>query len=612
MLSLDFWFRISLAVLIVAVLAITWLELSYVGHFYPNISIGGEFVGGKLYDEVVSRFTVASGQLNADGLKLIFHGDKGMRALQIPSSISGLTPDTVVEYFSLGDWEAVVREAYEWGRRGSLFRRIKEQLTLFFFYKTFDFPAVVQKEAVRSLLSHELKNFLTKPVPARFSVSGSGIDIISEKAGEQFNDSEIIKIVENKLKAMNADAIDFYAAPATPFVTKERLSRHLDFVRELADNITLAFSYNGYKSYVAGATLASWLTLKDGDDETLLVNRSKLEEFFTRYITPLVNDPPQNSRFEMRAGKLVEIVRGRAGDNVDLEATAQKIDEVISTARLASEQNRELTESLKAGFNFDVVHKIVFIPTVISRQEPKVTKETIEQYEIQNLVALARTSFRGSSADRKHNIEVGVSKLNGMLIAPNEEFSAVEAIGETTEEAGFVPEYVIKGDRSIKEIGGGLCQIATTLFRLALNAGLPITERQNHRYVVSYYGPGLDATIYGPKPDLKFVNDTGNYLLLQGRVVGDEVVFEFYGKKDGRTVSISEPTLSNRIPAPDTKYVAAPDLLFGTNQCSETPRAGITAEVEYKVQYPSGETREQIFKSIYQPWQKICLIGIKI
>ena len=185
----------------------------------------------------------------------------------------------------------------------------------------------------------------------------------------------------------------------------------------------------------------------------------------------------------------------------------------------------------------------------------------------------------------------------------------MRAIGTTTEENGFVKEFVIKENKSVKELGGGLCQVSTTLFRLALASGLPITERQAHRYVVGYYGPGLDATIYGPYPDLRFINDTGHYLLVQGRVDGDDMILEFYGQKDGRSSFVSEPELSDEKPAPDTKYAISADLPFGTQQCSETPRKGVTAEVTYKVAYPSGESKEQIFKSVYQPWQKICLIG---
>jgi vancomycin resistance protein YoaR len=317
----------------------------------------------------------------------------------------------------------------------------------------------------------------------------------------------------------------------------------------------------------------------------------------------------------MRNGRLEEIFSGQAGSVVDIIKTAEKVESIIPDVQKSFASTSNLASAFTAinsVVNFDIKTGTIDIPIEVIQEEPKVTQKTIDQYQIKDLVGFSRTSFKGSSADRINNITIGTSMLNGLLIAPNEEFSAVNAIGYVTEQAGYVKEYVIKDNKSVKELGGGLCQIGTTLFRMALNSGLPITERSAHRYVVSYYGPGLDATIYGPHPDLRFVNDTGHYLLLQGRVEGNDLVLELYGQKDGRQSVISDPVLSNRIPAPKTKYMSTFDLAPGVEKCSETPRVGVTADVTYKVALMSGEVREQHFNSVYQPWQKICLVGSKI
>ena len=87
------------------------------------------------------------------------------------------------------------------------------------------------------------------------------------------------------------------------------------------------------------------------------------------------------------------------------------------------------------------------------------------------------------------------------------------------------------------------------------------------------------------------------------------LIFELYGRYDGRQAEVSEPVLTNEIPAPETAYLLAPDLPLGEIKCSETPRKGITADVSYFVRYASGEIKEQKFHSEYQPWQKICLLG---
>jgi vancomycin resistance protein YoaR len=109
-------------------------------------------------------------------------------------------------------------------------------------------------------------------------------------------------------------------------------------------------------------------------------------------------------------------------------------------------------------------------------------------------------------------------------------------------EDGFLPELVIKKGKTVPEYGGGLCQVSTTMFRAAVNAGLKITERQPHSFPVQYYNPqGFDATVYDPRPDLRFINNTPNHLLIEAIVDGNWLIFNFYGTDDGRKVEIKGP-----------------------------------------------------------------------
>src|SRR5690606_1808590 len=137
------------------------------------------------------------------------------------------------------------------------------------------------------------------------------------------------------------------------------------------------------------------------------------------------------------------------------------------------------------------------------------------------ILGVGYSNFAGSPANRVHNISIGAAKLDGLLIAPGEEFSLLNALRPFTVTAGYLPELVIKGDKITPEVGGGLCQIGSTTFRAAMNSGLSITERRNHSLVVSYYNdprngnPGTDATIYDGSPDFKFINDTGHHILIK-------------------------------------------------------------------------------------------------
>jgi len=164
--------------------------------------------------------------------------------------------------------------------------------------------------------------------------------------------------------------------------------------------------------------------------------------------------------------------------------------------------------------------------------------ESLPTLGITTRIGTATTTFDGSPVNRTFNIGVGADRFNGVLIKPGENFSFNERLGDVGPETGYRPELVIKENKTVPEYGGGLCQVSTTMFRAAMNVGLPITDRTNHSYAVHYYEPiGMDATIYPPAPDMKFRNNTGHYILVQTTQVGQQLTFDFYGTADGRQSS---------------------------------------------------------------------------
>jgi vancomycin resistance protein YoaR len=589
-------------------------ELKYSDRYYPGVMIAGESVSGKTYGEVLQEFKTKSDVLLKSGLTLVFEngpkGDLGKTEINIPATTTGFTPDILVEYFSIGDLQGTVSSAYNWGRKGTVIQRLEEQFDLIS-GKDFNSPISSHKEAIQSLLSRETKYFLVAGAPAQFSLDKDGEIIITpEKLGDNIDIKNIVDVVLQKFSSFEIQPVVFNMKPVTPYPTVEKLKPFLNLAKELAKSTNVNFYYQNHKWKVNGNKLVTWLTLKSDDEMT--IDSKKLEVFLSASVAPLIDDPPQDSRFEMRDGNLVEISPGKSGEAVNIDKTVELIEEIIPRMQQSSVNAGDFTAALVASdskIKFDSKNNTIDIPIETIKVDPEITQKTIDQYKIKDLVGRAMTNFTGGSLDRQHNIEVGVSKLTGILIAPGEEFSTVWNIGDVTEEAGFVKEYVIKGYQTVKELGGGLCQLATTLFRTALSAGLPITERVNHEYVIPYYGPGLDATIYGPHPDFRFVNDTGNYLLLQGTAKNNEVVFELYGTADGRKAEVSTPVLSDEKPVPKTRDIMSPDLPQGVVKCQTATHKGITADTTYTVLYPDGSKKDEVFHSVYQPWPEVCLIG---
>jgi vancomycin resistance protein YoaR len=247
---------------------------------------------------------------------------------------------------------------------------------------------------------------------------------------------------------------------------------------------------------------------------------------------------------------------------------------------------------------------------VVEVVTPQSASASAENLGITELVATGKTNFKGSPTNRRKNIANAVRLLNGLLIKPGEEFSLVTALKPIEVSNGYLPELVIKGNRTLPEVGGGLCQVGTTMFRLALDAGVPILERRNHSYRVSYYEPpvGMDATIYDPKPDFRIKNDYASALLLQARVSGDNLIFDFYGTKDDRVATTTKPKLSNVTKPPPTKYIKTTELPVGQKKRLERAHNGGQATFTYAVT-KDGKTTNQVFNSKYKAWQEVWLVG---
>ena len=236
---------------------------------------------------------------------------------------------------------------------------------------------------------------------------------------------------------------------------------------------------------------------------------------------------------------------------------------------------------------------------------------------IKDLLGVGSSIYKGSPDYRDHNIAVGAAKLDGMVVRPGETFSFNERIGAFTKAEGWVEGSVIVEDRTEQGIGGGICQVSTTLFRAALAAGLPIEERWPHLYRVRYYEMGsfpigYDSTIFSPGIDLKFTNDYANPVML--RVLIDRRLatldFEIWGAADGRKVTLGKPRLWDwEDPPPDEGIVNAEEEPDFEEQL-EYAKQGVKAAITRTVVLANGETRTGSFQSTYEAWPNRFVVGI--
>lgn len=232
---------------------------------------------------------------------------------------------------------------------------------------------------------------------------------------------------------------------------------------------------------------------------------------------------------------------------------------------------------------------------VLLRSEDGQTRELTQ-------VAHGESDFRGSSPARLHNIQTAMARFQGARILPGEIFSFNTLLGEVDGTTGYKKELVIKGDRTLPDYGGGVCQVSSTVYRAALDAGFPIVERKPHSYAVSYYLPwGTDATIYPGIIDLRFSNNFADPVYLHFVIAGTTLHTYMYGTSDGRSVSFSGPNTYAFTGAPNPKVEYTTALAPGKRVWKEYGRNGFSAWWERSITSSTGAVMTEKIISTYEP-----------
>jgi vancomycin resistance protein YoaR len=259
------------------------------------------------------------------------------------------------------------------------------------------------------------------------------------------------------------------------------------------------------------------------------------------------------------------------------------------------------------------------VPLVINETQPTVADTaTAGQLGITGLLpnGVQTSYFRGSHAERVQNITTASAQFDGVLVAPGETFSMGATLGDISLDNGYAEAPIIYGGRTIQGVGGGVCQVSTTLFRTVFFAGFPIVERVPHAYRVSYYEQiasgrepslaGLDATVFFPLVDFKFKNDSPYWILMETSVNGYSLTWKLYSTYDGRTVQWQTTGPRNIVPAPDPLFEVNQELNAGQIRQTDYAANGADVTVDRTVFKDGSPYFQDQFRTEYQPWQAIC------
>lgn len=525
-------FGLVTLVVVLAIDGIIMAERAYTGKVLPMIKVGGLEVGGMNLAD--ARETVVSKveEVQAQKVKMEIKGEEG-RTVEATFAELGVVPMT----------DNAINKAATYGKSSFGFKKIKETVEGFFGVNI-PIEYRINKEILDDFISQKLLPLVAAPKSANWVWKDGALVLSPAVEGKKVDTELLAKEILYQVKTGQRETIEVKIIYSAPPITDE-IANQLKPDVEKAVAKPLILNYGEKTKEVPANTKRSWISLEMINKKPVATfSRDLVTKYLTETIAPEADILAQNARFEINEGKVTAFAAPVDGQELNVEKS-------VSAVRAAVEKG-ENTVSL-----------------VLNKRAASISNaEEADKFGIKALVGSGTTDFRGSPTNRVHNIKVGAEKFHGVLIPPGEEFAFNANLGPVTKENGYLPELVILHNVTKPEYGGGLCQVSTTMFRAAVLSGLKVTERDNHAYPVSYYGtPGFDATIYPNQrtwrdgTDLKFANDTPGYILIQTKVEGTKLTFDFWGTPDGREVKIIGPEVYDKKPDGSLKAVLTQEVI---------------------------------------------------
>lgn len=565
----------------------------YEGKIYPGVSVGWVDLSGKTREEAAE--ILGEEYLYPLTGTITFH-DQNQTWETTPSDL-GLffSPDRNAD------------RAFQVGRRGGLYQRWSAIFQAYQQGVTLA-PEFFLDESVTHEWLSSLGNQINQP-PQEASLQLDGVEVIAQpgQIGRTLQVNATLEVLSDTIRTLHEGDIALIVQEDPPQVLD--VQAEAEEARKILDEplvLQLPDPKNGDPGpwTLSREQLAAMLNIQrvseNGESRyQVTLNEERLQATLDE-INEAIAVEPQNARFIFN------------DDTRQLEVIQQ---EVIGRDLNITQSITRIRDSLRAG-----EHNVQL---VVETAPPEVTSSaTAEELGIRELVNEEVSFFYYSSAERINNIDTAASRFHGVLVAPGETFSMGEILGNVSLEEGYSEAWIIYGNRTIKGVGGGVCQVSTTLFRTVFFAGFPVVERYSHAYRVQYYEQtasggynenlaGLDATVYFPLVDFKFKNDTDTWLLMETYVIPQHrtLRWKFYGTDDGRRVEWETTGVRNKTDPPEPLYEENEDLNKGEIKQVDWAVEGGDVTVTREVYRDGQMLWEDVFKTHYQPWQAVCQYG---
>lgn len=563
------WGLIILALLLViASLIVSIYHLAYSNKIYPYVRLGSIELSNLSLEAAEKKLEQA---LPADlgSIQFTFGGQEwwlNLADLEIKYEPGLTAQKTFLRGRSQGFWQDLRLKWQQWQKEAVIFMEV-------------EFNQEKLAESVEMITS----GIVEEPVMPSLSLNSEGkVDLEPGKNGRLVDKDRLIQTVIERLKSLNFSGVEIPIRLVKIEISAGELIRAQERAEKLKEK-SLTLTYENYSRTIAKEELINLIGFTSDWDEEKIAT-------LTASLAISLNREAQNAVFQFENNRVVEFKPALPGLKVNETETRKRIIDGLN--------------------NWQPV--IIAVETT----EPKIKTEQVNDLGIIELIGKGESTFYHSIPARIHNVALTAAKLNGVLVAPGEEFSFNRALGDVSTATGFQPAYIIKEGRTVLGDGGGVCQDSTTLFRALLDAGVEITERHAHAYRVVYYeqnaSPGFDATVYDPGTDLKFINDTPGYILIQTAVdtVNLYLKFELYGTNDGRKAMINNVRLWGQTAPPEPLYQDDPTLSPGQVKQVDWAAWGAKAAFDWQVVKNGEVLHQKTFYSNFAPWRAVYLRGV--
>jgi len=486
------------------------------------------------------------------------------------------------------DTKKTIDKAFAIGRRGKFFKVVGDRIGLWFKPRNVEPVFTYDKNKLDEFIKGITKKVNRPAEDGEIKIVNSRAMIASSKDGRQVKKKVLVDRLLKAFAYKNSTSIELPVVVQKPDITEQDLSDVRDTVKQII-KAPVVLRYRDKKWEIPVTQISEWLEfnkVREGRDWGIDIKFDKDE--MTGYLeqqTKEISTEPKDAEFKIEGDK-VAIVPGNNGIEVDLDKACNDVFDASKT-----EDSRE-------------------VMLVTETTKPKLTTEDAGKMGIKEKVSSYTTFFNGGQTSRVHNIQTLANSLDGNIVAPNETFSFNGTIGPRTAAKGYREAPAIINGELVPSLGGGVCQVATTLFNVIFFGGYEVVERHNHSFFISHYPTGRDATVSWDGPDLKFKNNTSAYVLIKTRTTSGSITISFYSTNQNIKVEYTTSGPSNYKSAP-TKRVDDPTLAKGVTKVEERGIAGRDVSV-YRIVYKNGKVaKKDTFFSRYPPGKSVVRIGTR-